>query len=71
MTTREKESEPGELVLPAEEILADYRLALESRYASLIGRREVLSGKAKFGIFGAGKEVAQLALARAWGVIQE
>lgn len=47
-----------------EEVLADYQLALESRHASLIGRREVLSGKAKFGIFGDGKEVAQLALAK-------
>ncbi|MEX2144161.1 MAG: thiamine pyrophosphate-dependent enzyme [Anaerolineales bacterium] len=46
------------------EILADYRLAYRSRQASLIGRREVLSGKAKFGIFGDGKEVAQLAMAK-------
>src|SRR5213595_3848421 len=47
-------------------VLGDYRLALESREASLIGRREVLTGKAKFGIFGDGKEVAQVALARAF-----
>ena len=46
--------------------LQDYRLAYRSRQASLIGRREVLSGKAKFGIFGDGKEVAQLALAQAF-----
>ncbi|MBP6978918.1 MAG: thiamine pyrophosphate-dependent enzyme [Bacteroidales bacterium] len=46
------------------EVLDDYRIALESRNASLLGRREVLSGKAKFGIFGDGKEVPQLALAR-------
>ncbi|MCI5056238.1 MAG: thiamine pyrophosphate-dependent enzyme [Flavobacteriales bacterium] len=46
------------------EILSDYRLACESREASLIGRREVLTGKAKFGIFGDGKEVAQIALAK-------
>jgi len=52
--------------LPPEEILKDYRLAYQSRQASLIGRREVLSGKAKFGIFGDGKEVAQLAMARAF-----
>ena len=45
-------------------ILKDYKLAVESRQASLIGRREVLSGKAKFGIFGDGKEVPQLALAK-------
>jgi len=47
-------------------VLRDYRLAVESREASLIGRREVLTGKAKFGIFGDGKEVAQVALARAF-----
>ena len=47
-------------------ILRDYRLAVRSRQMSLLGRREVLTGKAKFGIFGDGKEVAQLALARAW-----
>ncbi|HSQ17393.1 MAG TPA: thiamine pyrophosphate-dependent enzyme, partial [Anaerolineales bacterium] len=49
-----------------EEIIQDYRLAYQSRQASLIGRREVLSGKAKFGIFGDGKELPQLALARAF-----
>lgn len=48
-----------------QQVLSDYRLAVVSREASLIGRREVLRGKAKFGIFGDGKEVAQLALARA------
>ena len=47
------------------EVLADYRLVLESRAASLLGRREVLTGKAKFGIFGDGKEVAHVALAKA------
>ena len=46
------------------EVLYDYRLAVESRHASLLGRREVLTGKAKFGIFGDGKEVAQLAMAK-------
>lgn len=52
------------LDLPFErsQIIADYRLAYRSRQASLIGRREVLSGKAKFGIFGDGKELANLAL---------
>ncbi len=45
-------------------VLADYRLANESRQASLLGRKEVLTGKAKFGIFGDGKEVAQLAMAK-------
>ncbi len=48
------------------QIIKDYRLAFQSRQASLIGRKEVLSGKAKFGIFGDGKEIAQLALARAF-----
>jgi len=45
-------------------VIADYRLALLSREVSLLGRREVLTGKAKFGIFGDGKEVAQIALAK-------
>lgn len=45
-------------------VLNDYRIANESREASLMGRREVLTGKAKFGIFGDGKEVAQLAMAK-------
>ncbi|MCZ2128352.1 MAG: hypothetical protein LC099_11345 [Anaerolineales bacterium] len=58
----------GALELPFEkdEIVKDYRLAYQSRQASLIGRREVLSGKAKFGIFGDGKEIPQLAIARAF-----
>lgn len=47
-----------------EEVLKDYRLAVASREASLIGRREVLTGKAKFGIFGDGKELAQIAAAK-------
>ncbi len=46
------------------EVLNDYKLACLSREASLLGRREVLTGKAKFGIFGDGKELAQLALAK-------
>jgi len=46
------------------EVLADYKLACESREASLVGRKEVFMGKAKFGIFGDGKEVAQLAMAK-------
>ena len=52
------------LPLEKEEIIKDYRLGYQSRQASLIGRREVLSGKAKFGIFGDGKELANLAIAR-------
>ncbi len=46
------------------EVLRDYRLAVASREASLIGRKEVLTGKAKFGIFGDGKELAQIAAAK-------
>jgi 2-oxoisovalerate dehydrogenase E1 component len=45
-------------------ILADFRLACESREASLLGRKEVFLGKAKFGIFGDGKEIAQIAMAK-------
>ncbi len=48
------------------DVISDFRLAIESREASLIGRREVLTGKAKFGIFGDGKEVAQIAWAKAF-----
>jgi 2-oxoisovalerate dehydrogenase E1 component len=48
------------------EVLNDFRIANESRQASLLGRKEVLTGKAKFGIFGDGKEVAQIALAKAF-----
>lgn len=58
--------EKGFLPLPAEEIIQDYRLAYRSRQASLIGRREVLTGKAKFGIFGDGKELVNIAIARAF-----
>jgi len=47
-----------------QEVLQDYRVAMESRETSLLGRREVLTGKAKFGIFGDGKEVAQIAMAK-------
>jgi pyruvate/2-oxoglutarate/acetoin dehydrogenase E1 component/TPP-dependent pyruvate/acetoin dehydrogenase alpha subunit len=49
-----------------EEVIADYRLAYQSRQASLVGRREVMSGKAKFGIFGDGKELPQIAMAKAF-----
>ncbi len=47
-----------------QQIIQDYRLAYQSRQASYIGRREVMGGKAKFGIFGDGKELPQLAMAR-------
>ena len=54
------------VTLTKESVLRDYRIAFQSRQASLIGRREVITGKAKFGIFGDGKEVAQVALAHAF-----
>jgi hypothetical protein len=50
--------------LSREEILKDFHLAQLSRQVAVMGRKEVLSGKAKFGIFGDGKEVAQIAMAR-------
>ncbi len=49
-----------------QEALSDYKIAVLSREASLLGRKEVLGGKAKFGIFGDGKEVAQVAMARSF-----
>src|SRR5262245_29225032 len=55
---------PAGRTLTADEVIADYRVAVRSRAASVIGRREVLTGKAPFGIFGDGKEVAQLAMAK-------
>ena len=54
---------PAAALAPAD-FLHDYRLGWESRHASLAGRKEVFMGKAKFGIFGDGKEVPQLAMAR-------
>ena len=45
-------------------VLNDFRLINESRQTSLLGRKEVLTGKAKFGIFGDGKELAQIAMAK-------
>ncbi|MEN9530579.1 MAG: hypothetical protein RI932_2452 [Pseudomonadota bacterium] len=56
----------GKLSLTREEVIADYRVGFRSRLASLAGRKEVLTGKAKFGIFGDGKEVPQLAMAKAF-----
>ncbi len=54
----------AQTLVSREEALADYKLAQISRHASLMGRKEVFAGKAKFGIFGDGKEVAQIALAK-------
>jgi len=59
-------SNPRAALASRDAVLADYRIAWESRHMSLIGRREVLTGKAKFGIFGDGKELPQLAMARAF-----
>ncbi len=53
-----------ELSVSREEVLKDYKLACESRNASALARKEVYSGKAKFGVFGTGKEVAQIAMAK-------
>ncbi|AQG81305.1 alpha-ketoacid dehydrogenase subunit alpha/beta [Spirosoma montaniterrae] len=53
-------------IISREKILSDYRLACESRQVSLLGRRDVMGGRAKFGIFGDGKELAQIAAARAF-----
>lgn len=60
------ELERGGLSLTSDEILADYRTAHQSRMASLAGTKEVRAGRATFGIFGDGKEVAELAMARAF-----
>jgi len=49
-----------------ESVLEDYRLVYMSRETSYLGRREVLTGKAKFGIFGDGKELPQLALSKVY-----
>ena len=51
-------------VFEKSEVLADYKLANESRQVSLLGRREVLSGKANFGLFGDGKEIPQIVMAK-------
>lgn len=64
MKKRSRTSSSAEI--SAETIVRDYRIAYVSRQASLLGRKEVFGGKAKFGIFGDGKEVAQVAMARAF-----
>jgi len=60
-----KKSKPSFVPEPSA-ILEDFRIAMISRHASLMGRKEVFMGKAKFGIFGDGKELAQIAMARAF-----
>ncbi len=64
MKSVSKAGRPSSLPFPADAVIADYRLGYRSRRASIIGRTEVLSGNATFGIFGDGKELAQLALAK-------
>ncbi|MGH2538674.1 MAG: alpha-ketoacid dehydrogenase subunit alpha/beta [Candidatus Promineifilaceae bacterium] len=61
--THTEEWEARQQRFDREQVVRDYQLAYQSRQASVIGRREVLSGKAKFGIFGDGKETPQVALA--------
>ncbi len=56
----------GAIRLTPTEIIHDYRLCVKSRQASILGRMEVMKGRAKFGIFGDGKEVAQVAMAKAF-----
>ncbi|WP_375578253.1 thiamine pyrophosphate-dependent enzyme [Marivirga tractuosa] len=65
MTTA-KSNKKNKSSISKEEVLNDFRLGWESRHASLMGRKEVFMGKAKFGIFGDGKELAQLAMAKAF-----
>ncbi|MGY2132860.1 alpha-ketoacid dehydrogenase subunit alpha/beta [Hymenobacter sp. HD11105] len=64
MSTAESALAVTPTTLSKEDLLHDYRLGWESRHASLAGRKEVFMGKAKFGIFGDGKELPQLAMAR-------
>ncbi|WP_291725364.1 thiamine pyrophosphate-dependent enzyme [Bernardetia sp.] len=68
MQTKEtlKESTPTNTSFDTKEVLKHYRIGWESRNASLLGRKEVFAGKAKFGIFGDGKEVPQIAMAKAF-----
>ena len=60
----EKITKKTQRKITAEEIIADYRLAYRSRQAGIVARMEVMSGKAKFGVSGDGKEIAQLAMAK-------
>lgn len=66
LTSQPRTRQDRQVEFTRESIIEDYRVGFRSRQASLIGRKEVLTGKAKFGIFGDGKEVAQLAMARAF-----
>ncbi len=62
--SKDSKSKSTEITLDKATVLADFRLANLSRFLSITGRREVLTGKAKFGIFGDGKEIIQIALAK-------
>lgn len=62
----QNDSLTGSNVLNKESIIQDYRLACESRQVSLLGRKDTMGGRSKFGIFGDGKEVAQIGLAHAF-----
>jgi pyruvate/2-oxoglutarate/acetoin dehydrogenase E1 component/TPP-dependent pyruvate/acetoin dehydrogenase alpha subunit len=66
LQTMQVELAPNGPVLTAEEVVADYRIAHVSREASLAGTKEVRAGRATFGIFGDGKEVAEVAMAKAF-----
>lgn len=61
-----RKSQSSAIGFDKDKIINDYKLCVQSRQASLIARREVLTGKAKFGITGDGKEVPQVAMAHAW-----
>ena len=62
----QNDSLTGSSVFSKESITSDYRLACESRQVSLLGRKDTMGGRSKFGIFGDGKEVAQIAVSRAF-----
>ncbi|GAA0880347.1 alpha-ketoacid dehydrogenase subunit alpha/beta [Algoriphagus jejuensis] len=66
--TKSQQNSPEEPLVNNEEILNDFKVAVTSRHASLMGRKEVFMGKAKFGIFGDGKELAQIAMAKAFQI---
>ncbi len=66
--TKSYPQSPEEPLVSKEEILKDFKVAVTSRHASLMGRKEVFMGKAKFGIFGDGKELAQIAMAKAFQI---
>ena len=58
------------IISSKEKILEDYLLAVQSREISMLGRKEVFMGKAKFGIFGDGKEIAQIVFSKITGNIR-